>query len=261
MNRRGSALLLVLWLVVLLSGVAMVSLGGARTGSVAARNRLTLLRAAWAGEACLEILRGRALGRTDWAPETLLLDSVDLGEGVWCRATVDDPGERVNLNLATREMLLALVSDTALIDTLIARRPWPAPEAILGLPSLKGRAEPEWLTLLTTRGMGKVNLNRAPIQVLRTLPGLGYGGARVTLAVHGPKDASSIEEWVQALPSSVRDNVLAQYQAFASLSTVRPEQLVVTLSGHLRDGPLLSTSTVTLVPAGNRLAVIRRETQ
>lgn len=262
MTRRGSALLLVLWLLVLLSGLVSVSLGGARTGSAAGRNRLILLRAAWAREACLEILLGRAAShRIDWTPEALALDSVDLGDGAWCQARVSDPAERVNLNLATRQMLIALVQDSALADTIIALRPWPAVEAVGQLARFRHGSLPSWSALTTVRGTGKVNLNRAPGAVLGTLPGMGDEGARAIVATRVLRKLRSLEEAVRWLPPSSQTIGSGRFQALASLTVLEPEQLVIDLSGRVHDSPLVARATVTVVPAGTRLAVIRRESE
>ena len=259
MNRRGAALLLVLWLLVLLTGLVAVSLGGARTGSGAGRNRLELLRAGWAREACLEILLGRAAGKSDdWEPESLALDSIDLGDGIWCRAEVEDPGERVHLNLASRDAMLALVGDSSLADTLLRTRPWPATAALLDLPALAGGLPPRWLALVTVRGTGRVNLNRAGLKVLQTVPGLDQDGARALVMARTHPRLRSLDEAVGALPPATQQRVLAQYQAFASATTMAPDQLIALVSGHVRDRPVVAQATITLAPAGTRLAVIGR---
>jgi type II secretory pathway component PulK len=263
MNRRGTALLLVLWLLVLLTGLVAVSLGDARIGLTAGRNRLALVRAGWAREACLEILLGRVASKaSDWNPEQLSLDSVDLGEGIWCRLELHDPGKQLHLNLASRIALLALVRDSALVETLIRHRPWPAVEAVLGLADLGTRPAPPWVSLLTVRGTGRVNLNRAPLEVLETLPGLDEDGARALVARRGlRRPLRSLDEAVRELPPATRARVLAQYQAFANAASLAPEQLIAVVTGRIRDGPVAARATITLVPTLTRLAVIRRETE
>lgn len=261
MNRRGAALLLVLWLLVLLTGLVAVSLGGMRIGSAAGRNRIELLRAAWAREACLEILLGRS-GRNSgkWSPESLTLDSVDLGEGITCASETYDPGEYVNVNESSREALIKLTRDSVLADRLIARRPWFSPEAIRDLPGIGHGPLPAWLNYLTVKGTGRINLNRAPIEVLQTLPGVDLGAARFWSIARRSRPFRSIDDVLYALPPGSQRQVLAQYQTFAILVTTAPEQFVVLLSGRARDGPLSSRATITLASAGTRLAVIRRET-
>ena len=59
MSRRGFALLAVLWALTALSVLGGVALVVARTGSQTTRNRVLLARAAWAREACVEILLAR----------------------------------------------------------------------------------------------------------------------------------------------------------------------------------------------------------
>ncbi len=257
MNRHGSALLLTLWLLVLLAGVVALGLGGARSGTGAARNRLALLRAGWAREACLEILRGHARGLPEDSllPQMLRLDSVDLGQGVWCEAAVADPGASLPLNRAAEPALAALFGDSAAARAVVAGRPWPAVEA---LPAALARGS-AWLTV---RGAGLVNLNAAPREVLATLPGVGPDGARALAAFRSSgRWLRSIDEALAALPEAARARVLARYDQFATAVTFRPLELVVTATGHAGAGGLATAVTATLVPAGGRLAVIRRETE
>ena len=91
MNRRGFALLAVLWTltaVTVLGGAAMVV---ARLGAATTRNRILLTRAGWAREACVEILSSRyayqaaiqaEAGQTDGSVQLHPLDS-DLGCPGW----------------------------------------------------------------------------------------------------------------------------------------------------------------------------------
>src|SRR5574341_402389 len=108
MNRRGFALLATLWLVTALSVLGGVGLAIARTGSQATRNRILLARAGWAREACVEIM----LARYARDPAVRSVPTVDLGRGTWCRARVEDPGAKLNVNAA----------DSAALDRLLGRR-------------------------------------------------------------------------------------------------------------------------------------------
>src|SRR5712691_4181093 len=98
MTRRGFALLAVLWLVAALTVLGGVAVGAARTGSQVTRKRILLTRAAWAREACVEILSSRSAHNA----VIRVLASVDLGRGTWCRAALEDPTAKLNLNLADR---------------------------------------------------------------------------------------------------------------------------------------------------------------
>src|SRR5258705_9367940 len=96
MNRRGFALLAVLWVLTALTALTGAGVLVARLGSETTRNRVLLARAEWAREACGEILSARFAAD----PTTRKLEPIDLGGGTWCRASVDDPAARLNLNTA-----------------------------------------------------------------------------------------------------------------------------------------------------------------
>lgn len=112
MNRRGGALLAVLWLTVILATIAGASMGRARLFIKASQNRIWLTQAEWAREACVQVLRGR------WSEVTrdLALHRVDLGEGASCSARLWHPDARVNLNAADSGVVSRLIAS----DTLAA---------------------------------------------------------------------------------------------------------------------------------------------
>ena len=87
MNRRGFALLAVLWTLTAVTVLAGTAITAARLGSTTTRNRVLLARAAWAREACAEILQARYAQD----PSVRRLDSMDLGRGTWCSGTLEDP--------------------------------------------------------------------------------------------------------------------------------------------------------------------------
>lgn len=260
MNRRGFALLLVLWLLVLVGSLVAVSLGGGRVGSSAIRNRQLLTRAGWAREACLEILLARTEADTSrrWTASRFGLDSIDLGGDVWCSLTLDDPGSRLQVNTASLVALRAAFQDSSLANAVARGRPWPAPSALL--PLLRDHNAESWLPLLTTRGTGRVNLSTAPASVLASLPGMTPEGAARMILARPRFGFTSLDEALALAPPSVRASILIRYEAFVAVAEVEPEVLIATSIGHERDGPL-AVMTVTLVPAGRRLAVVRRETE
>ncbi|HET7603433.1 MAG TPA: hypothetical protein VFK36_10490, partial [Gemmatimonadales bacterium] len=108
--RRGFALLTVLWLVALLGGVTSGILVLVRREERISANRGALMRVQWAESACLAILQARYSGY----PDVRRVDSMDLGRGVWCRATVTDLAARVNLNLASGAILRAVLGSDSL---------------------------------------------------------------------------------------------------------------------------------------------------
>ncbi len=248
MNRRGMALLVVLWLLVILTSLAGVTLAGGRVGSAASRNRTVLLRGQWAAEACLAVFRGRGGSARG-------LDSLDLGQGTWCALVVTDPANQLHLNLAAHTQLRALIGDSTLVSMIVARRPFPAVAALADL------LPPVVLAHLTVQGSGRSNPNTAPLAVLVAIPGVGTDGAQALLGRRGQPPLHNADEALAALPTHVRERVLGQYDAFVAATEFTSSQLLVTVEGHLGGERPVARLAVTLVPTAGRLAVIRREVE
>ena len=282
MNRRGVALLTVLWMLTALASLAGVTMVVARRGSRTSRNRLLLMRAGWAREACGEILFARYHADSALAP----IDTVDLGRGTWCRATMHDPAAALNLNTAAPGALLAVLGRTELADALLDWRdgdelPRPAgaesawyrehgrspprngPLAdVAELALVKGFDDSVIARvglLLTTRGDGRVNPLMAPAPVIAGLPGVNAAAAAFPVRQAFPP-IRSLDEWLARVPSSSRSAMLASYQALAAATVFSPSTLIVDLEGGVAGTPLVARATLTVVPVGGRLAVIRRET-
>lgn len=248
MNRRGMALLVVLWLLVILTGLAGVTLAGGRVGSAASRNRTVLLRGQWAAEGCLAVFRGRGGSARG-------LDSLDLGQGTWCSLVVADPANRLHLNLAAESQLRALLGDSLRAAGVVARRPIPA------VAALTGQLPPAMLAHLTVEGSGRINPNTAPAAILAAIPGVGPDGAQAFLLRRVQPPLQNADEALAALPAHVRDRVLGQYDAFVAATEYASSHLLVTAEGHIGAGQPVARLAVTLVPTAGRLAVIRREVE
>jgi len=203
-NGRGFALLAVLWTLTAVTVLTAAALAGARLGSSTTRNRVLLTRAAWAREACSEILQARYAQD----PSVRHLDSVDLGRGTWCSATLEDPSTNLNLNLADRPALVTVLQAvehrSVAVDSLAdALLDWRDPDTVprpLGDESSENRNGPfadVWelryvrgftdslvarLTpFMTTRGTGVINVNAAPEAVLAALPGMTEETVRILI--------------------------------------------------------------------------------
>ena len=282
MNERGIALLATLWLVATLSVLAA---GGVMLGRLArgtATAQAALIRGRWGAEGCLalvesEVERGRPV--TD-------LDSVDLGAGVWCHGTIEDPAARVRLDAANGLVLAALVGDpgraAALLDWLDADD---VPRA--------GGAEAEWYQaqggtvprngpalsidelsevrgfdsatverlrpFVTVRGGTRIDVNSAPLEVLRVLPGLEAAAPLILsrrLAGRAPRD---LDDLLSGLPASLRAEGMARYAELQGLLVFAPERLLVRLEGHVAGSALVARTTVEVVPTNGRLAILARE--
>jgi general secretion pathway protein K len=282
-GRRGFALLTALWLVVALSALAATGLLLVRDDLAASRNRIVLLRAGWAREACADILVARF--RPDRPAASL--DTVDLGRGVWCRAVVEDPSARLDVNAADSAALRTLLGDDSLVAALLDWRDTDAVAHPLGAEAdwyrQHGRTLPRngplaavaelgeirgfdsatlarVTPLLTVRGTGRVDLNSAPLAVLATLP--GFGPAELEAIAFRRRVGgrwSDLDGLIGALPPLEQNRLLARRQDLAARTATDPPMLVATVEGGVRGYPLRSLAVLTLVPTPTRLAVVRRE--
>ena len=283
MNRRGFALLTVLWSLVALATLAGASFSLARRGTMVTGNRIQLTRAAWAREACGEIVAARFAA--DRAVREV--DTVDLGRGTWCRAMVSDPAASVNVNLASADLLKCLLGDS-LADPLLD---WRDAD---GVPRLFG-AEAEWyragrrvsprngplvdiaelrlvrgferlpierLAGLTTRGTGGLNPNLVLRAVLEALPGFEAEIVETLIARRNMgMPVSSLDELIAAASPSARTSLLAEYRSLAQITAFAPAVLVARIEGGIHGMPLVSAATLILVPVEGRLAVVARESE
>jgi len=282
---EGFALLAVLWTITAVTVLTGTAITVARLGSATTRNRVLLARAGWAREACTEILQAR------WASPlgpTARLDSVDLGRGSWCAATLEDPSAKLNLNLADRSALVtvlqAVVHRSAAADSLVdALLDWRDPDAVprpLGdessgnrngpfadvweLRYVRGFTDPLVARLapfLTTRGTGAINVNAAPQEVLAALPGITEETVRIVMMHGGSAPLPNADALAGLLSPSARAMLLASYPEFVRAAVFGPPQLVGVVTGGVRGTSLIARVTLTLVPVAGRLAVIRRESE
>jgi general secretion pathway protein K len=284
MSRRGFALLAVLWTVTAITMLTAVAMAVARLGSTTTRNRVLLTRAAWAREACGELLQARYAQD----PSVRRLDSVDLGRNTWCTATLEDPSVKLNLNLADRAALVtvfqAVVHHSAPVDSLVdALLDWRDPDTVprpFGDESFGNRNGPladVWelryvrgftdslvsslAPFLTTRGTGAINVNAATPQVLATLPGMTDEAVRVLTMQRGQTPVPNADALVGLLSPGARATLLGSYPEFVRVAVFGPPQLIAMVTGGVRGTTLEARVTLTLVPVAGRLAVIRRETE
>jgi general secretion pathway protein K len=284
MTRRGFALLAVLWTLTAITAVMAATLAAGRLGSWTTRNRVLLARAAWAREACVEILQAR------YAQDASLrrLDTVDLGRGTWCAASLEDPSSKLNINLADRAALAtvtqAVVRRPSELDSLVdALLDWRDPDTIprpFGEESSRNRNGPladlwelrsvrgftatvvtSLAPFLTTRGTGVINVNAAPREVLLALPGITEEAVQLLVKRRGTSPIPNADALAGLLSPGSRAVLLASYPEFVRAAVFSAPQLVALVAGGVRGTSLVARMTLTAVPVAGRLAVIRRETE
>jgi len=286
MSCRGFALLAVLWVVTALVVLTGVAVSTARLGLATTANRVGLSRAAWAREGCVEIL----LARYAQHPEVRGVDTVDLGRGTWCRAQLENPAAKLNVNVVDREQLAALLVEVRVrpgsVDSLVdALLDWRDPDTIprpLGEETALNRNGPladmtelryvrgfgDSLTrrlsaYLTTRGTGTIDLSAAPRAVLAVVPGMTEESISRLLADregHGGA-LTSADELGARLSPAARATLYSSYPEFLRAAAFASPQLIAVVEGGVRGTNLVARVTLTAVPTGTRLAVIRRETE
>ncbi|HEV8197335.1 MAG TPA: hypothetical protein VGP87_11880 [Gemmatimonadales bacterium] len=296
MNRRGFALIAVLWLLAALSILAGTSLAAARSGLTASRNRILLAREGWAREACVEILLGRyAKAGADVPLSRKLsdlaasLDSVDLGRDTWCSARLEDPSTRINLNLADPATLAALLRNDSLADALLdwrdadeaprrsgAEAAWyrshhriqPRNGPLASLDELRlvrgfdSLTVSHLATLLTVRGSGVVNPNTASFPVLHATLDLSEGEVAALAQYRSRgRPIGSLDEFLGMLSAPTRQQLTSRYQELVQRLSFSPVELTALVTGRVGGSPLRANLVMTLVPLPDRLAVIRRETE
>jgi type II secretory pathway component PulK len=291
MNRRGFALLAVLWLITSLSLLAATGLLTVRQRLKAGANRVTLTRAEWAREACVEIMLARGFIRSMDGQTSVARTSgrVDLGRNTWCELDVEDPGSQLNLNLAPEASLRALLPNDSLTDALLdwrdkddiprqlgAEADWYQSRRKL-LPRNGPLASLDELMLvrgfelldqaglagtLGVRGRGTINLNSAPPEVLRAA--LEFPNELIQLVQQRNRQGrpvESLDQLISLASPSLRPNLARRYQELIQLLAFGPGELVVVATAGVGISPLRSRIILTVVPAGGRVAVIRREVE
>lgn len=247
MNRRGFALIAVLWLVTLVSSVVGLGIAGSRLGQRTSFNRIALARGRWAAEACLSITQTR------WRQRRLAdTATIDLGRDVRCVWRIHDPGTRIDANTADRELLARLLGDSAHARAIVDARQAAAFVSDQQLP-LDARG------FLTVDGSGVVNLSGAPARVLAALPGMTAEAVDRVLARRTiGRPVASLDELAGLLSPSARAALLARYAELARLAVFAPARLIVTAEGWWGGAGARATIEVVAVPLPDRLAVIRR---
>jgi type II secretory pathway component PulK len=286
MNRHGFVLLTVLWTVAVLGVLVGMSLRLAGTGAASSRNRIILTRAAWAREACIEILL--ATPGTDRLT-ALPPASLDLGRGTWCRAKLEDAGGRLNLNHASSDALRILISSDSLTDALLDWRDADDLARPLGAEAEWYRGEHRRLPrngpladvnelryvrgfedsliaklglLLTTRGTERLNINVALPELLATLPGFGPEVLSVIARLRQTgQPIAGLDHLSALLSPPAQAALLARYRELVTLTGTQTTSYTAVVEGGVRGSALVAKATLMLVPSATRLAVTRREVE
>jgi general secretion pathway protein K len=296
MNRRGFALLAVLWLVTALSALALAATLVAREAVAAARNRIELPRAAWLAEGCAARLRAQLDGLlTEGVPWEALASrtAVPRMEVAGCVTRLVPAGAALDVNNASKEQLVSVLRaagvGTSRADSLAAAfLDWRDPDDV---PRQFGAEAPWYLLhrrppprngpfadraeLLLVRGAatlgfadslfgveaGRTPINLAPLSVVASLPGIG---PEIVSRLRESRDMGRMVRELARLGDGVsraaRDSLLARFGELVEKATVEPDAWILTATAASGLPPVTSTVELRLGRAGNRAAVVRRRT-
>jgi type II secretory pathway component PulK len=236
MNRRGFALIAVLWVVTALSSVVGLGLVAVRLNQRAWQNRIVLTRGRWAAEACIAIADKRI--RDGRFSDT---STVDLGQSVRCEWTAHDPTSRLNLNTASMVQIGRLLqsigfhADSAERLARAVRQLRRAGEiedirAIALLPGFDRRVLP----YVTVDGPGVVNTATASSVVLECLPGMTQEALGLILdRQRSSHPFTSLDGLIEELSPASRDAFAQHYRELAGILSFNTTQLVTRFSGWL----------------------------
>lgn len=291
MNRRGLALAVVLWLVVALAGVTSAAMVVARQASNTAANRVWLMRARWAHDACWAALAAARSTHPAPSDDPLLLPddlpTTELGGDLWCSATWEHPEQHINLNAAGPEVLQALLGESVLVDALLdwrdrdsaprpggaewawyraAGRPEPrngplADLAELGLVrGFDSARVAELATVATVEPGSRLDLNTAPFALLARLPGLGAEALSLLVSRRSRGMVfSDVTGFATAL-SAPAQGALGQHQTeLLAVLGVRPEVRLLRLEAGLTGAPWRAVGHRRVVVLPERLVTVAVE--
>ncbi|MGH7678342.1 MAG: general secretion pathway protein GspK [Gemmatimonadaceae bacterium] len=295
-NRRGFALPIVLWLVVVMGGMAAVAALTAREAVGAATNRVGLARARWLAEGCSHFIRGELaewmVRSADAASLWATIDSAALTTPAECDVQLKPAGmtpDVNNLNEAQLARTLSLVGlseaaagslAAAIIDwrdaddvarplgaesqwyfesrmPLARNNPFAAPEE---LKLVKGADAFPDIDLRFGTDDDPVLLTRAPPFALIGLPGMGDEGVAAILSARNEPDFPDLAVIAERLSEPARLELLASLPALRQLTTAKPLAWILTATARAPVEGIEASIELRLARDNRRLAIVRRRT-
>lgn len=284
MTRRGFALIAVVWVIAIVSVLALGATLSARETVAAVRNRTALTRAAWLGEGCVALSRALVdsvlVDATAWSR----LDQLRLpGRVRACDVTLEPAGMRLDVNGADEETLRRLIGSDSLAQAVLdwrdaddvprplgAEREWyvamggfpprNGPLADLAeLRRVRGFASLAGFDTLLAFQPGRIALNHASAAVLAALPGFTpeLVGRVVERRARGER-LPSLAALAEGLSPMARDSLLTRRGDLVAAATVEPDAWVLTVIAPAGGSSLVAAIELRLAFGGNRAAVVRR---
>jgi type II secretory pathway component PulK len=262
------AMVTALWLLALLTSLTAVALAAAREGLARSRWRTTRVRA---DPARLTLERA---------------DSIDLGRGTWCTIRAYSPAARMNLNLADSAMLRSYLHSDSLVAALLdwrdaddvprrlgaerreyraLDRPGPRNGALEGVSELRlvrgfeGWSADSLRSVWTVDGDGRLDVNLAPMAMLRTLPWFTAGDLMVLDVARARGDrVGDLYSFIALLGVTRREQLAPLLPDIQHALVTSSGALAVEVTAGIAGQPGVAHNALTVVPQSGRLAVVRR---
>ncbi len=297
-NRRGFALLTVLWVVTAASLLALAAGVAARESIGSAANRAALHTAGWHAEDCAERARlviEHALRGPDlqaWIRADDVIHDAPLLRERQCTVFLEPAGARLDVNEVSadlaRALLLRRTQSPQLADSLVsalldwrdaddvpreagAERAWYAARGRTGprngpiadvreVRHIRGFESLSWLDSIFTVEPGRLLLTRAPLEVLAALPGMSDELVMIISRARERQAAVDLLSSAAELSPWARERLMRHYAELAPLIAAEPEAWVLRSYGRSRGSAVLAVLELRLVRAQTRAAIVRRRT-
>lgn len=297
-NRRGFALIAILWLLVAMAALGLDDTATARDALATTQNRMNITRSSWHAEACGEVVRAAsdaALGDTlvaaSAAWDTLdrtLANAVVTMPG--CGISAHAAGDRLNVNEADGDALSAAfvaagVNEDRADSLAEALLDWrdadsvPRPRgAEIGwyrtagrvVPTNRAFADPEEIhlvrgfetadSLISLLGVepGKIVLDRAPLPVIASLPGMTPEAvARIAELRWRGESVHDVRALGASLSEDARARLASASADLTRLVADEPDAWVVRITSSAGMPPVSVVEELRLVRAARRAGVTR----
>jgi general secretion pathway protein K len=297
-NRRGFALIAILWLLVAMAVLGLDDTVTTRDALATAQNRMNITRATWHAEACGDVVRATAddaLGDTlvsaaaawDTLDRSLASVGAELPE---CAVSARAAGDRLNVNEADADALIAAFTADgvpeenadSLADALLD---WRDADTV---PRLRG-AEIGWYraagrvapsnspfqdegeihlvrgfenadSLIALLGVepGKIVLDRAPLAVIASLPGMTPEAvARIAELRWRGEPVGDVSALGASLSEDARAKLVAAYPELVRMIATEPDAWIVRITATSGKPAVSVVEELRLVRAARRAGVTR----
>ncbi len=297
-NRRGFALVAILWLLVAMAALGLDDTVTTRDALATAQNRMNITRATWQAEACGEVVRATtddALGDT-LVSATAAWDTLDRSLASvaaslpGCVISSRAAGDRLNVNDADADALVAaFMADgiaeekaDSLADALLDWRdadsvPRPGGAEIAWyraagrvVPTnsafenedeirlVRGFETADSLIALLGVEPGKIVLDRAPLAVIASLPGMTPEAvARIAELRWRGEPVGDVNTLAASLSEDARAKLVTAYPELTRMIATEPDAWIVRITATSGKPSVSVVEELRLVRAARRAGVTR----